>query len=275
MDSTWLSNGGRLESYVVWGALVFFALFETFHPLRAHKISTPRRWLNHGILFTLNTLLNVVVFRGGAVVFALLVSQKGYGVLDRFIPFYSLRFVIGFVATDLIHFTSHYIYHQVPFLWRIHRVHHTDPDFDVTTGFRFHPLESLLTQSLNFGMIALLGPPAMSVLAAEAVTLFQDIFEHANVEMPPALDRVLMPLLISPSIHRIHHSTLAAHHNCNFGTIFPWWDRLFGTYAQRPSVELKEMETGLVGYPEQHSASIFHTLAAPLESETGPTASST
>jgi len=254
-----------MESYVFLGALLSFALIETFRPLRNPKLSTPGRWLNHGVLLALNTALTTVLFRGGAIVFAIFIGAKGYGLLNRFAPPYAIRFAVGFVAADLLHYASHYVYHQIPLLWRIHRVHHTDPEFDVTTGFRFHPFESLLTQALNFAMIALLGPPALAILAAEVVTLFQDIFEHTNAEVPRGLDRILRIVLITPNMHRVHHSVLAADHNRNFGTIFPWWDRLFGTYAPHPSVELRKMETGLAGYPAHQSASILHTLATPFK----------
>jgi len=254
-----------LESYVFLGALLSFALIETFRPFRAQEISAPRRWFNHAVLLAINTVANIVLFRGGAVVFAIFISDKAYGLLHRFAPFYALRFAVGFLAIDLVHYASHRLYHRIPLLWRIHSVHHTDPGFDVTTGFRFHPFESLLTQGADFALIALLGPPPLAVLAAEAVTLFQDIFEHANVEVPRALDRMLTPFLIGPSLHRVHHSVAAADYNRNFGTIFPWWDRLFGTYAARSSVELRRMDTGLSGYSEDRSTSVVHTLRAPFD----------
>ncbi len=264
MDSIWLSHGGRLESSVFLGALFAFAVLETFRPLRASMLSTTRRWLNHGFLLALNTGLNVVLFRGGAVVFSGFVSASGYGLLNHFASPYAARFVIGFAAVDLVHYASHCVYHRIPWLWRIHRVHHADSDFDVTTGFRFHPAEALLTQSVNFALIALLGPPPLAVLAAETATLFQDVFEHANIEVPARLDRFLRMFLTTPNMHRIHHSVLVAEQSRNFGTILPWWDRLFGTYAQQPSVGLKEMETGLEGYPKDQSASVRRTLAMPF-----------
>jgi sterol desaturase/sphingolipid hydroxylase (fatty acid hydroxylase superfamily) len=264
MDSIWLPHGGRVESYVFLGALFVFAVLETFRPLRSSVLSTPRRWLNHGILLALNTVLNVILFRGGAVVFSGLISANGYGFLNHFALPYSLRFAIGFAAVDLVHYASHYIYHRIPLLWRIHRVHHADPEFDVTTGFRFHPAEALLTQGVNFALIALLGPPPLAVLAAETASLFQDVFEHANIEVPAPLDRFLRMFLTTPNMHRIHHSVLIAEQSRNFGTILPWWDHLFGTYAQTPSLGLKEMETGLEGYPKDQSASIRRTLAMPF-----------
>lgn len=254
-----------MESYVFLGALCTFALIETFIPLRLAKVSTPRRWLNHGILLALNTGLNLILFRGGAIVFAAIVSEHGYGLLNHFATPYIIRFAVGFAAVDLVHYASHYTYHQIPWLWRIHRVHHADPEFDVTTGFRFHPIEALLTQGCNFALIAALGPPAMAVLVAEAATLFQDVFEHANVEIPPRLDLFLRIFLSTPNMHRIHHSVLIPEQNRNFGTIFTWWDRLFGTYARQPSTSLKQMQTGLADYPGARSTSILETLKMPIE----------
>ncbi|HVO97541.1 MAG TPA: sterol desaturase family protein [Bryobacteraceae bacterium] len=264
MDSAWLSQGGRLESYILFGTLICFALVETFVPLRPLVLSMARRWLNHGVLLAINTGLNVLLFRGGAVVFAILIRERGYGLFHRLEVPYLLAFAISFAAIDLAHYGSHIAYHRIGLLWRIHRVHHADPDFDVTTGFRFHPAESVLTQALVFALIALTGPPPLAVLAAEIATIFEDIFEHANVEIPSPLDRFLRLWLITPNMHRVHHSVEIGEQNCNFGTIFPWWDRLFGTYAARPSAGLKEMETGLAGYPAQDSASIASTLAMPF-----------
>src|SRR5271165_2155142 len=146
MDSAWLSAGGRVESYVLLGATFVFAIVETFRPLREAKLSIPRRWLNHGVLLALNTALNVVLFRGGTVVFATVIARNGYGLLHRFAPPYAVAFAGGFLSLDLVHYATHYVYHRIPWLWRIHRVHHTDPDFDITTGFRFHPFEAVLTQ---------------------------------------------------------------------------------------------------------------------------------
>ncbi len=265
MDSTWLPQGGRVESSVFLGALFFFALIETFVPLVAARLSTPRRWLNHGILLTINTGLALLVFRGGAVVFSALVRASGYGLLTHFDVPYPLSFLIGFAAVDLVHYGSHYTYHRIPLLWRIHRVHHADAEFDVTTGFRFHPMEALLTQACNFAMIAVLAPPPLAVLAAEAATFFQDIFEHANIELPASLDRVLRLFINTPNMHRIHHSVLVEEQNRNFGTVLSWWDRLFGTYAPKSSGGLGETEVGLAGYPPKQSTSVLRTLAMPFE----------
>ncbi len=253
--------GSIVETYVFLGALFFFALLETFGPLRPLKMSTPLRWLNHGVLLVLGAALNIILFRGGAVVFANLVATGGYGLFHRIAIPYLLRVAIGFAGVDLVHYASHVAYHRVPWLWRIHRVHHADPDYDVTTGLRFHPLEAILTQGSIFALIALLGLPAFAVLAAEIATVFQDIFEHANIELPLSLDRFLRWFMITPNIHRVHHSVEMAQQDRNFGTILPWWDRLFGTYT---AASFSNDQTGLAGYPERESASVVRTLAMPF-----------
>ncbi len=266
MDSIGLSYGSRMESFVLLGALLLFALIETFRPLRLPNLSTPRRWLNHGVLFALNTGLGTLLFRGGAVVFAAFVHDRGYGIFNRFALPYAAQFIAGFVIVDLAHYTSHFTYHRIPALWRIHRVHHTDPDFDVTTGFRFHPAEALLTQAFVLGVIAAFGLPAMAVLAAEAVTSFQDVFEHANIEIPVGIDRILRLFFITPNMHRVHHSVEIAEQSSNFGTIFTLWDRIFRTYTASPAVPLEKMETGLEGYPPEKSVRVIDTLRMPFDS---------
>ena len=266
MDSLGLSPGSRMESFVLFGGLLLFALIETFRPLRLPNLSTPQRWLNHGVLFALNTGLGTLLFRGGAVVFAAFAHDRGYGIFHRFQLPYAAQFIAGFALVDLAHYASHYSYHRIPVLWRIHRVHHADPDYDVTTGFRFHPMEALLTQALVFGLIAAFGLPAMAVLAAETVTAFQDLFEHANIEIPARVDRFLRLLLITPNMHRVHHSVDIAEQSSNFGTILTWWDRLFRTYTSGPAVPLDEMETGLEGYPPEESLRVMDTLRMPFGS---------
>jgi sterol desaturase/sphingolipid hydroxylase (fatty acid hydroxylase superfamily) len=261
MDSTWLSRGARLESYVFLGAVFTFAVIETFRPLRPSILPTRRRWLNHGILLAVNTIVNVLLFRGGAVVFSVLADSAGYGLFHHLTPPYAVRFVIGFAAVDLAHYASHFTYHRIAILWRIHRVHHTDPEFDITTSFRFHPVEGILTQTFLFAVIALLGPPPLAVLAVQLASIFEDIFEHANVGISPRLDRFLRLFLVTPNMHRVHHSALILEQNSNFGTILPWWDRLFGTYSAQSSVG----EIGLDGYPERESTSVLRTLGMPFE----------
>jgi len=251
-----------MAPYLFWGALMCGALAETFFPLRDLVLSITRRWLNHGILLAINTAINVLIFRGGVIAFAAFIEERQFDVLPHVSR--TAAFVVIFLALDLARYASHRLYHRFALLWRIHRVHHADPDFDVTTGFRFHPLEAMLTECLLFAVVAALGPPVAAVVLAESAATFEDIFEHVNVPIPQRLDRMLRMFLITPNMHRVHHSADAAEQNTNFGTVLTWWDRLFGTYAAHASVDLPQMEVGLASYPAAKSTSIASTLAMPF-----------
>lgn len=157
------------------------------------------------------------------------------------------------VALDLAIYLQHVMFHALPLLWRLHRVHHADPDFDVTTGVRFHPVEILLSMLIRIAVIAVVGAPPLAVLAFEIILNVTAIFNHANVRLSPRLDRNLRWLLVTPDMHRIHHSMDVAEANSNFGFNLPWWDRLFGTYrstASLPQVRMAIGGQGLTGRGE-------------------------
>ena len=264
MDGRPLLQEGNAAAWVILGGFFAIALAETFWPRRTLLLSLSRRWIHHGLLFGLNTLLASIVFRIGSVAFAVLAASSPYGLLNRGVPPYASRFLLGFLFLDLLHYWRHYLYHRAAWLWRVHQVHHGDPDFDLTIGFRFHPMELLLTQGLNLAAIALLAPPPAAVLAAELATLFQDLFEHGNLAIPAAVDRWLRLLLITPDMHRIHHSRSAPEQLANYGTIFPWWDRMFGTYLHDPAGPQDQIELGLEGVGAGPSMSLWASLRIPF-----------
>jgi len=240
------------------------ALAETFRPKRRLVVSTPKRWTHNTLLWALNVLVVTGVYRATGVVVATLVSSSPYGLLNGDAIPYAVRFAITFVLLDLLHYAQHRLYHGVGFLWRMHQVHHTDVEFDLTTGLRFHPAEALLTQGVRLGVIALLAPPPLAVLALEVASQVQDLFEHGNVAIPVWLDRILRFVLVTPDMHRIHHSSEVGEQNRNLGTIFPWWDRLFGTYTQDPAGNQETMSLGLSGIPASRSVSLWQTLTHPF-----------
>jgi sterol desaturase/sphingolipid hydroxylase (fatty acid hydroxylase superfamily) len=165
---------------------------------------------------------------------------ESHGLLNRISMPYWVKFAIGFAALDLVAYVSHRLMHVIAVMWRMHRVHHSENDLDLTTGFRFHPLETLFTEGLALAALALVGtPPAAAGFAALAI-IAQDFFTHGNVRIPESVDRILRWLIITPSMHRVHHSEEIAHQNANFGTMFSLWDRLFGTYrAGHPAVSAR------------------------------------
>ena len=265
MDASFLPQGGKLASYIFGGGFIVLAVAETFLPFRELKVSLPRRWLNHGALFAINMAALKLVFRATGVAVAAMVAASPYGVLNRDAVPYAVRLVLGVALVDLTHYTQHFLYHRIPWLWRVHRVHHTDPDFDVTTGFRFHPIEAVITQGLTLVVIAVFAPPALSVAIAEGASGVQDLLEHTNVAIPAWLDRTVRRAFVTSNMHRIHHSVEVDEQGRNLGTIFSWWDRMFGTYAENPSVPQDQMKTGLAGYPDARSANIVSTLTHPFE----------
>jgi sterol desaturase/sphingolipid hydroxylase (fatty acid hydroxylase superfamily) len=250
LESFWLPR----ESILLWGVLLVaftvFAVWETLRPRRALTARTGLRWVSHAVLWFLSCLCVVWIYRGSAVVLALAVSHSPYGLLNREIVPIGVRCVIAVLLLDFVRYGQHYLYHSVAMLWRIHRVHHGDPDYDWSTGLRFHPVEVLLTQGSYLAVIAIIAPPPLVVLGLELMDGAVNFFSHANVAVPPMVETQLRRFLITPDMHRIHHSDDIAEQNSNFGILFPWWDRLFGTYLKEPAAGQDKMRVGLREPPE-------------------------
>jgi sterol desaturase/sphingolipid hydroxylase (fatty acid hydroxylase superfamily) len=258
------------ESSLRWAlpllAFVIFALWETYRPRRVLLASTARRWGGHAILSFLCYTSSAWIYRAGAVAVASAASASRYGLLNREAVPYWVRCVIAVLLLDLLRYGQHYLYHAVPVLWRIHQVHHSDPDYDWSTSQRFHPGEALLTQGVYLIVIAVLAPPALAVLCLELADVVENIFVHANVTIPRRIDAGLRRWVITPDMHRIHHSDEFSEQNSNFGVVFPWWDRLFGTYRQEPAAGHEKMGVGLREIDVKQGVSLIGMLALPFRS---------
>jgi len=240
---------GRLWWYVFLLAFGATALAETFLPFRPLPSSTPRRWLNNSILLALSNAAVICAYRFSGIALTVAIRASSHGFLNRAAMPYSVQFTIGFVALDLTAYFSHRLFHAVAPMWRMHQVHHSETDLDLTTGFRFHPMETLLSEGLALAVVALLGPPVAAIAFAGLAVIVLDFFEHGNFRLPESADRILRLLIITPGMHRIHHSEVLAEQNTNFGTIFSLWDRLFGTYlaahaSPQPRCGLVEVANG-------------------------------
>ncbi len=210
------------------------ALWEWAAPARSPRLSRALRWRANLGLALLNTLLLRVALPGSALAFAALAADEGWGLLNRFeLPAW-LAVAAGVIALDLIIYFQHVLFHSVPTLARLHAVHHADPDFDLTTGIRFHPLEILISTLVKFGAIATLGTPVLAVLVFEVLLNATAMFNHANVSLPPWLEPSVRTLLVTPDMHRTHHSVVEAERNSNYGFCLSIWDRLLGTYTRAP-----------------------------------------
>ncbi len=258
----------RLESPAYW--IVFVATFllvgawESKRPLRENMVPAGRRWTMHGVLLAVLTILNTAIVRMTPVAAAVAAQGSPWGVLGfAGIPF-AVRFAAAFLLLDFTKYFTHWLYHHVAFLWPIHRVHHSDPDFDVSTGARFHPLEPLLVQGVDLGLILLLAPPPSAVVAAKLASVASNFFEHANANLPAWLERRLRGWVTTPALHRIHHSEGIVQQNRNYGEIFSFWDRVLGTY--QPEVD-GSMAVGLKGYRSRRSLELGEMLLQPFQKE--------
>ncbi|WP_223250760.1 sterol desaturase family protein [Rhodanobacter denitrificans] len=221
------------------------ALWETLAPRRRQAIGRWRRWPGNLGIVVLNSVLVRLLFPTAAVGVALFAETHGWGLLHVLKAPNWLAFGASVLLLDLAIYLQHVLFHAVPGLWRLHRMHHTDLEFDLTTGARFHPLEILLSLGIKLGVIVALGAPATAVLVFEVLLNATSMFNHGNVRLPVPLDRLLRRFLVTPDMHRVHHSWHPDETNSNFGFNLPWWDRLFGTYRAQPRDGHLDMTLGI------------------------------
>jgi sterol desaturase/sphingolipid hydroxylase (fatty acid hydroxylase superfamily) len=228
-----------------FGIFAVMALWELAAPRR--RLTQPKavRWANNIGLVFFNSFLVRLVFPLAAVGMAVFAREQGWGVLNYFEVPYWLAVVAAVVVLDFFIWLQHVMVHAVPALWRLHRMHHADLDFDVTTGARFHPLEILLSMLIKFAVIAVLGPPVLAVIVFEVLLNATSMFNHSNVRIAAGVDRVLRLFVVTPDMHRVHHSVEDDETNSNFGFNLPWWDRLFGTYRAQPRAGHEGMTIGI------------------------------
>ena len=252
------------------GIFVIMALWELLTPCRALTVSKAVRWVNNLGLVAVNTIILRLLFPAAALGMAVFAAEQGWGLLNHFqVPFWPST-LIALVAMDLVIWTQHVMVHAIPLLWRLHRVHHADLDYDLTTGARFHPLEIILSMLIKFAAIMVLGPPVEAVILFEVILNGMAMFNHANVRLPARLDRMLRWLVVTPDMHRVHHSIEDDETNSNFGFNLSWWDRLFGTYRDQPRQGHRGMTTGIRHYRDPREVSwLPGLLALPFRGKVG------
>jgi sterol desaturase/sphingolipid hydroxylase (fatty acid hydroxylase superfamily) len=243
-----IANEVQIRLGFFFGVFAVMALWEVIAPKRALTVSKLVRWVNNLGLVFLNSLILRLLFPAAAVGAAAFASEQGWGLLNYYPVAGWVAIVVSLIAMDFVIYLQHVLVHAVPALWRLHRVHHADLDYDVTTGARFHPVEILLSMLIKFATILVLGPPLIAVVIFEVVLNATAMFNHANVSLPRGLDRVLRWLVVTPDMHRVHHSVEDDEANSNFGFNLPWWDRLFGTYRDQPRAGHRGMTIGIHGY---------------------------
>jgi sterol desaturase/sphingolipid hydroxylase (fatty acid hydroxylase superfamily) len=227
------------------GVFAVMAVWELLAPRRRLSHPKAQRWFNNIGLVIFNTALLRLAFPLAAVGMATTADLNGWGLFNRIEAPGWVALLASVVILDGAIYLQHVMFHAVPLFWRLHRVHHADLDFDVTTGSRFHPVEILLSMLIKFGVIVLLGPPVVAVVLFEVLLNATAMFNHSNVRLPAVLDTLLRWLIVTPDMHRVHHSHLDHETNSNFGFNLSIWDRVFGTYRNQPEEGHEGMVIGI------------------------------
>ena len=227
------------------GILGAMALWELAAPRRVLTVPKMLRWINNIGIVVINSFLLRIIFPSAAVGVAIFAQKHGWGLFNHFQLPYWVAVVLSVVALDFIIYLQHVMFHAIPVSWRIHRIHHADLDFDVTTGTRFHPMEILLSMLIKSAGVVVLGPPVLAVIIFEVALNATSMFNHSNVRMLRGVDRILRWFVVTPDMHRVHHSIEERETNSNFGFNLPWWDRLLGTYRNQPRMGHEGMTIGL------------------------------
>ncbi|MEJ0077446.1 MAG: sterol desaturase family protein [Alphaproteobacteria bacterium] len=269
MDSTselFIRGGAAL------GIFLALALWEILAPRRTLSVGRARRWPGNLGILVLDAVLVHMLIPVAAVGMAVIAAQRGWGLLN-ITPWPTwLEAIVGFAALDLAIYAQHVAFHKVPTLWRLHRVHHADLDIDVSTGGRFHPIEIVLSMVIKMGVVILIGVPAIAVLVFEVVLNATSLFNHSNAAMPLGLDRIVRLIVVTPDMHRVHHSVLRHETDSNFGFNLPWWDRAFGTYRAAPQAGHDRMTIGLPVFRDPHELRLDRLLTQPFRDATNETA---
>ena len=240
---------------------------ELLAPRRQFTVRRSRRWPGNVGVVVISTVLIRILFPTAAVGLALVAVANGWGLLNLVAAPDWLAILVAIVLLDLIIYAQHRLFHAVPILWRLHRMHHADLEIDVTTGFRFHPGEIVLSMVIKLGAVAVLGAPALGVMIFEILLNATSLFNHSNIRLSVAVDERLRRILVTPDMHRVHHSIVARETNSNFGFNLPWWDRLFGTYRAQPAAGHEAMTIGLTLFRDPSELRLDRILMQPLRRE--------
>ena len=264
-----LDNEPAVRLGIFLAVLTLVAAWEAFSPRRARAFSRWRRWPSNFGLVALNTVVVKLLFPVAAVGMAVYAREHGWGLFNAIEVPGALAVIATVVALDLIIYLQHVMVHAVPALWRLHRMHHADLDFDVTTGARFHPIEIVLSMVIKLAAVVVLGAPPVAVVIFEVILNATSMFNHGNLRLPTGVDRVLRLFVVTPDMHRVHHSVVPAETNSNFGFNLPWWDRLLGTYRAQPAAGHEGMTIGIEQFREAGDLRLDRMLVQPFRGRPG------
>lgn len=259
-----LANEPTIRILGFVSVLSVMVVWEILATRRPQTIKRRVRWPSNLATVILDTLAVRLIFPLAAVGAAIYASEHGWGLLNLVSLPGWVAVVLAVLALDLAIYFQHRIFHAVPWLWRLHRMHHADLEFDVTTGLRFHPLEILLSMAIKMAVVVIIGAPVLAVVVFEVLLNATSLFNHGNVRLPQRVDRWLRLLLVTPDMHRVHHSAIQRETDSNFGFSVPWWDRLFGTYQAQPEKGHLGMTIGIEDFRTQHDLRLDRMLIQPF-----------
>lgn len=247
--------------------LTIFAVMAGWEMLRAgRRLVAPKacRWITNWAIVALDTAIVRLLFPAAAVGAALDAQAQGWGLFNVLAWPWWAELVLAVAVLDFAIWLQHLVFHKVPVLWRLHRVHHADRDVDVSTGFRFHPVEIALSMLIKIGVVYAIGATAAAVILFEVLLNGCAMFNHANIRLPAPVERALRWVLITPDLHRIHHSVHREEHDTNFGFSVSWWDRLLGTYTPQPRDGQEGMSLGLADHQDDRPTRFWWSLGFPF-----------
>ena len=252
----------RLGVFV--GLFLTLALLEILAPRRVPKNIKAKRWITNWAIVLIDSLVLRLLFKTAAVGGAIWATDQGIGLFNMLdIPAW-IAIVVSFVILDFAIWLSHVASHKIPIFWKIHRMHHSDVDFDVTTAIRFHPIEIILSMLWKFAFIIVIGAPAVSVLIFEVVLNGSAMFNHSNLKLPLKFDRILRKVIVTPDMHRVHHSIVHNETDSNYGFNLAIWDRMFGTYIDQPEAGHDNMTIGLEEWQDENPSRLLWSLKVPF-----------
>ena len=269
MSKTLLAHEPLIRLGAFTGILAVMALWEWLSPRRNQEIGRARRWPSNLGIVALDTVVVRLVYPAAAIGTALIAEARGWGLFQALEAPTWLAIAASVILLDLAIYLQHVLFHAVPVLWRLHRMHHADLECDVTTGLRFHPIEILLSMGIKLAVVAALGTPAVAVLVFEVLLNATSMFNHGNVRLPARIDHALRWIVVTPEMHRVHHSVVPCETNSNFGFNLPWWDRLLGTYRAQPAAGHEGMTIGIEQFRDARELGLDRMLLQPFRGEAG------
>ena len=264
MEQLVSQNESTFRLTVFLGLFLLFALTEYFRPRRRLTTSKTNRWTTNLSIVVIDSVLVRLLFPAAAVGLSLWASSQGYGLFNVIDAPLWISIPISIVVLDFAVWLSHLLSHKIPLFWRFHRMHHADTDIDVSTAIRFHPIEIIVSMGWKIAWVIALGAPAVSVILFETILNGTAMFNHSNTKLPVALDRVLRWVLVTPDMHRVHHSTINRETDSNYGFNLPWWDRLFHTYVDQPELGHEGMQIGLSEWQDERPSKLGWSLSVPF-----------